>query len=217
MSISLTVEDFVRERLDDVVNKDYYNDIARELEAICWRFVSSCRCSTLSLDMCSLGTRMTPLPTPGDSSAGPFWAYCYSQYNPSLYNHILAQCSIDQMIDQPNHKYALFNCNAYINGVYAVPQPHIDEIALLAEFSTTVVGPVTLAGYPINISRLMGDIFDALANSLGKLSISQSSVGGTTDLRSAALEANRQAGVWRRGSMIYKAPNKGVRRGYYHG
>ena len=210
MSISLTVEEFIRQRLGDRDLRDYFPG-DRELEGIIWRNVA-CRCNPISVTLTALEIRATPLPTPGDVYTGSFWAYCQSPYNSGIYGSMLQTCYCDTTIDQPSHIYCLFQANAYIDGVYASPQPEIDEISLLAQFNTVVSGTVTLIGYVVNLSRLMHDVFMSIANDLGKLAIYQSTVGGTTDLSQAAVQARREAGNWLRGTMIYCPPLRGTRR-----
>ena len=174
MSVKLYVEDYVRQRLSDLDLIDYFNH-ADELTDIIWRFVI-CRTTRLTLPLGSMETRMTPLLTPGDTGVGTFWAYQLTQYTTSFYYRVLSCCVRDSIMHQPNHKYAFFQANAYVDGVYADPQPDIDEIALLAEFATAVSGTVELTGYGVNLNRLMYDIFSGIANDIGKLSIRQSTL-----------------------------------------
>lgn len=208
---SFSTEDFVRQRLGDRETEDYFPG-ENELTNLCWRFIV-CRCrATLELDLCAAESRMTPLPTPGVSSVGSFWVYQLSQYEPGIYNRILSLCAFDEYVHQYNHRYALFQANAYVSGDYANPQPAIDEVALLVNFDAITTGPVVLSGYVLNLNRLMHDIFMALANDSGKLAIYQSTLGGATDLRVASLAAQREAGNWLRGSAVYKRPLRGSRR-----
>lgn len=211
MPRSLSVESWVRQRLDDRANEDYFQP-PDDLSGICWKHVVDCRCTQVVVTLKAIEARMTPLVTPGVYTAGTLWIMCSSYGCSSLYSCFLSCGALDPLKDQPQHKYGLYQANAYIDEDFAEPQPEIDEIGITAEFSAIVSGDVTLIGYPINLNRLMFDIFTAIADSLGKLAISQSTAGGTTDLRTAAEEAKRRAGAWLNGTIIHAVPLRGSRR-----
>lgn len=210
---ALAVEDFVRQRLGDRQTSDYFPG-TDELRDICFRFVV-CRTTRLTLPLVAVETRGIPLPVPGDSSIGKFWAYSMTQYTQGIWPRILQCCAFDEQINQPTHRYALFQANAYVNDAFPDPQPDINEISLLVEFEAQQEGTVNLTGYPINLNRLMYDIFTAIANDIGKLAIYQSTLGGATDLRQAADAAQREAGKWLRGSLVRQRPLRGARRSWW--
>lgn len=205
------IEDFVRQRLGDRELEDYFPG-ERELTNICFRNVP-CRESRISLDFLAIEERMTPLPTPGVSSTGSYWAYPFSYYTPSLFR-VLGSCGCVFPFDryQPNHKYALFQANAYLDGEFCDPQPDIDEVGLTAAFDTPASGELVVTGLVISINRLMNDIFKSIADDIAKLAIYQSTLGGATDLREARQQANFQAAAWLTGSYISVNPLKGIRR-----
>jgi len=205
------VEDFVLQNLGDRETKDYFPGDG-ELSQICWRQVCT-RCTTLSLSLCAIETRKIPLPTPGISTVGSWWAYFNSEYHQGLYYKILNSCAgCTDELDQPQHKYGLFQSNIYVDGVYYPSQPFIDEVSLIVDFGENISGAVTLVGRPINLNRLMHDVYMMIAGDIAKLAIMQSSMGSSVDLRSAAQEARRQAGYWMSGTMIKRPPLKGARR-----
>ena len=203
MSVTFTVEDYIKQRLGDRDLEDYFA-AADEMTDIIWRSVV-CRSTRLTLSMLTIEQR-------GSATTGTFWAYATTQYTPNIFQRVLACCSFDQLVHQPNHKYALFQANAYVDDVFAVVQPDIDEIVIAAEFTEEETGAVALTGYPLNLNRVMYDIFTAIADDEGKLAIYQSTLGGSTDLRVAAREAQRRAGNYLRGTMIAAPKLKGLRR-----
>jgi hypothetical protein len=139
--------------------------------------------------------------------------YSTSQYRggPLLWYPILQQCALDTNVHQPAHQYALYQANAYVDGVLDYTAL-IDELALSVEFTSDKTGPITLVGYPINLNRLMFDVFSAIADDEAKLAIYQSTIGGATDLRGAAAEARKQAAYWLKGTIIPQQKLMGRRR-----
>ena len=210
MSYTFIIEDYVRQRLGDRETEDYFPGEG-ELNAICWRHVV-CRDTRATIQLSAIESRMTPLPSPGISSAGSFWIYPTSYYIPSVYRVLELCCSFDQWTHQENHKYGFFEANAYLDDVFMSSQPEIDEIALTVHFDTVQTGVLTLTGHVININRLMNDIFTAIADDIAKLAIYQSTLGGATDLRDAKRIAREEAQAWLQGSRIKNIPMKGTRR-----
>jgi len=200
-------EEFVRQRLSDRDTVDYF-PAAGELEAICWRWVMR-RDSQVTLVLSAMEVRLTPLAIVGSSH---FWQYCISQYQGGIAQWPLLQgCAFDNTIHQPAHKYALFQSNCFIDGVHNYGAL-IDEINLSAEFTTDQSGTITLKGYPLNISRLMHDVFHAIADDVDKLAIYQSTMGGATDLREAGKRARAAGAAWLKGSYIPQQKLMGSRR-----
>ncbi len=213
---TFTVEDFVRQRLGDTENKDYFPGVG-ELTNIVYRHVVS-RTSQLVLDLTATEIRLTPLPTPGVSTAGEFWIYQITQYQSSVFNRVMEQISFDSQLHQPSQRYGLFQTNVYLDDVFLTSQPDIDEINLSVEFSSAVSGKVQLRGYVVNISRLMHDVFIAIADDINKLAIRQSSAGGSVNLIEAGRIAREQAQAWLIGTMAHEFPGQGARnRRHGHG
>lgn len=207
---SLTVEDFVRQQLGDTQTNDYFPG-SGELTGIIWAFVLD-RTRQVSLNLGAIETRSAPLPTPGVSTIGTEFIYDYTQYTFALYDNILSFYIQDSLVNQNSHKYALFQANAYVDDEFAAIQPDINEIILSATFSVVTSGAVQLRGYAVNLSRLMNDIFNKIADDEGKLAIFQKSLSTTTDLREVAAIARKRAAEWLVGTTIYKEPLKGFRR-----
>lgn len=202
----LTIEEFIRQQLGDIDTRDYFPGVG-ELEGIVWRHIV-CR-NTMSLILSPMGIRLTPLSPPGDT--GSCWGYLITQYDYSLYANILRACECGEYFHQPQHKYAMFQVNVFDDGVL-VTDATIDEISLMVTFSADTNGPITMEGYPVNLSRLMHGIFMAIADDEGKLGVYQSTFGGTTDMRDASKIAMDRAGKWLSGTFVYKRPLSG--RGY---
>ena len=99
-----------------------------------------------------------------------------------------------------------------MDDVFEATQPGINEIILSATFSAVTSGAVQLRGYAVNLSRLMNEIFNKIANDEGKLAIFQKSLSTTTDLREVANVARKRAAEYLVGTNIYKAPLRGFRR-----
>ncbi len=210
MAHALTIEDFVRQRLGDRENVDYFPGEG-ELSALCWRHVV-CREARTSFVFQALEFRENPLPTPGVLTTGMFWAYCYSSYAPSIYRYLYDCCAFDRGLHQPGHRYGVFQANAYLDDVYIDVQPEIDEVSLTLKFATVVSGAVTLTGLAININRVMHDVFTSIADDIAKLAIYQSTLGGATDLREAKRIAREEAQAWLQGGRIPIIPMRGTRR-----
>ena len=196
MMSKLLVEDFVRQRLSDRDNVDYFPG-GGELEDICWRSVV--RRNTVTVTLLPLNRRGIPITTPGSST---LWMYPESQYVGGLGVYPWFQfLEMNEIRHQPNHRYAIFQANAFDDGVYE-DSAAINEIVLSAEFGTEVDGPITLVGYPINLSRLMYDVFTSIADDINKLALYQSTIGGTTDLSTAGVMVRQQAAYWMKGTII---------------
>lgn len=202
---TLTVENFVRQRLSDRETVDYFPGDG-ELTDICWRHVVN-RSSQTTLTLCAVEVRGSPLAVAGSSE---YWMYDTSQYVAGVAIYpTLQMAARDQQIHQPGHKYALFQVNAFDDGVHQ-PSAEVNEVTLAATFEVATDGPVTLRGYALNLSRLMFDVFQSIADDLNKLAIYQSTLGGTVDITKAGELARKQGATWLKGTIVPQKPLKGI-------